>query len=82
MLKLGLTAEQIEAAICGDSPEILEDYSCDERGPACLILGWIDEARPLHVVIGYGNEPDVVNDVVTVYEPDARRWYNSRVRRQ
>jgi hypothetical protein len=81
MLKLGLTAEQIEGAICGDAPEIIEDYPDDERGPACLILCWADKARPLHVVIGYGYDPDVVNDVVTVYAPDDRQWYNYRVRR-
>jgi len=82
MLKLGLTTEALEEALCRDSPEIIEDYSEDERGPACLILGWADLARPLHVVVGYGPTPDVVTEVVTVYEPDARQWYGYRVRRE
>lgn len=82
MLKLGLTAERIEEVICGDAPEIIDDYPDDTRGAACLILGWTDEARPLHVVVGYGADPDIVNDVITVYEPDPKQWYNFRVRRR
>jgi hypothetical protein len=70
MLKLGLKAEDVEEAICRDTPEIIEDYPNDERGPACLVLGWADLARPLHVVVGYGATSDVVIEVVTVYEPD------------
>ena len=81
MLKLGLTAQDLEDAICGDAPEIIEDYPDDGRGPACLVLGWADLARPLHIVIGYG-DPDVETDVITVYEPDRSEWHNSRVRRR
>jgi hypothetical protein len=81
MLKLGLMAQDLEEAICRDSPEIIEDYPGDERGPACLVLGWADLARPLHIEVGYGLVPEAVIEVVTVYEPDARRWYNHRRRR-
>lgn len=82
MLKLGLTVADLEEAICRDSPEVLEDYPEDERGAACLVLGWADLARPLHIVVGYGPTLDVATEVVTVYEPDAREWYGSRVRRK
>jgi len=82
MLKLGLKVEDLEEAICRDSPEIIEDYPDDARGPACLVLGWADLARPLHVVVGYGLARDVVTEVVTVYEPDVHQWYNPRVRRK
>lgn len=81
MLKLGVKARDLEESICRDSPEIIEDYPVDERGPACLVLGWADLARPLHVVIGYGLMPDIEVEVVTVYEPDSRQWHNHRVRR-
>jgi len=82
MLKLGLNAENIEAAICDDRPEILEDYEFDARGPACLVLGWADLATPLHIVVGYGSEPGVAIEVVTVYMPDDRQWHNYRTRRR
>ena len=81
MLKLGVKAKDLEEAVCRDSPEIIEDYPDDERGPACLVLGWADLARPLHVVIGYGFMADVAIEVVTVYEPNGSQWYNHRVRR-
>jgi hypothetical protein len=81
MRKLGLTSQELEDAICRDAPEVLEDYPDDERGPACLVLGWPDLVRPLHVVVGYGG-PGVEIEVVTVYEPDRSEWHNSRVRRK
>lgn len=82
MLKRGLKAEDLEDAICRDSPEIIEDYPGDERGPACLVLGWADLARPLHVEVGYGLMPEASIEVITVYEPDPREWYNHKVRRR
>ncbi|MBI4245626.1 MAG: DUF4258 domain-containing protein [Candidatus Rokubacteria bacterium] len=82
MLKLGLKAADLEEAICQDAPEIIEDYPDDPRGPACLVLGWADLARPLHIVVGYGDLPNVPIEAVTVYEPDPRQWYDHRVRRR
>jgi hypothetical protein len=82
MLKRGLKAQDLEEAICRDTPEIIEDYPGDARGPACLILGWADLARSLHVQVGYGLVPDAAIEVVTVYEPEPREWYNHRVRRR
>jgi hypothetical protein len=88
MRKLGLSAAHIEEAICQDSPEIIEDYEFDGRGPACLVLGWADLAQPLllaqplHIVVGYGFLPQAAIEVVTVYEPDERKWHNHRVRRE
>jgi len=29
---------------------IIEEYTSDPRGKSCLILGWGDEERPIHVV--------------------------------
>jgi hypothetical protein len=81
MRKLGLRVEHLKTVIVDDAPEILEDYPGDERGPACLVLGWADLVRPLHVVIGYGDEPGAYIDVITVYEPDEHQWYNHRKRR-
>jgi hypothetical protein len=81
MRKLGIGVRDIEEAICHDSPEIIEDYPSDARGPACLVFGVADLARPLHIVVGYGHIPGAVIEVVTVYEPDVSQWINHRVRR-
>lgn len=82
MLKKGLSADDLEAAICKDDPEIIEDYPNDARGPACLVLGWLTLGRPLHVLVGYGTSQDVAIEVITTYEPEAPEWYNPSVRRK
>lgn len=82
MLKRGIKEEEVVEALCHDAPEIIEDYPGDARGPACLILGWADLARPLHVEVGYGPTSETAIDVITVYEPDSAQWYNPRVRRR
>jgi hypothetical protein len=45
------------------------------------ILGWADLARPLHIEVGYGLIPEAAIEVITVYEPDPREWYNYTRRR-
>ena len=80
MLKRGLAPVDLEEAICRDSPEVIEDYPNDPIGPACLVLGWLHLARPLHVVVGYGTSRDVEIEVITVYEPEVPDWYNPRMR--
>jgi hypothetical protein len=80
MRKRGLVPADLEDAICRDSPEVVEDDPNDTPGPACLVLGWLDLAPPLHVVVGYGSSQDVEIEVITVYEPEPPDWYNPRVR--
>jgi hypothetical protein len=79
----------MDKAICDDAPKIVDDYPEDPRGPCCLVAGMIDLARPLHVVVGYVNEPDLSSDeeepyfdVITVYEPEGNRQYNLREKRR
>jgi len=80
MVKRGISSAELEEAICRDAPEIIEDYPDDSRGPACLVLGWPDLLRPLHVVVGYGTSQEVPVEVITTYEPEPPEWYNPRVR--
>jgi hypothetical protein len=80
MLKKDISQKDLETAICDDAPEVIEDYPDDWRGPACLVLGWLEPTRPLHVVVGYGDSEDVAIDVITAYHPEAPDWYNPRVR--
>jgi len=76
------TAEEIAIAdirdaIMGQDAEILEDYPDDPRGPSCLVLAWMADSRPLHVVVSH--PPDVA--VITAYVPDRDRWADFRKRR-
>lgn len=59
--------------------EIIEDYPDDKYGPSCLILGFTQANRPLHIQCSYPSRPLV--KVITLYEPDPNEWTDFRVRR-
>lgn len=43
-----ISVNELERAISNES-EIIEDYPNDKYGPSCLVLGFTDGARPLHI---------------------------------
>ena len=47
-------AETREAIAAG---EVIEDYPNDKYGPSCLILGWTNARRPLHIQCSYPSRP-------------------------
>ena len=59
--------------------EIIEDYPEDKYGSSCLILGFTQAGRPLHIQCSYPSRPLV--KIITLYEPDPTRWSDFRVRR-
>jgi len=62
-----------------ESGEVIEDYPEDKYGPSCLVFGFTQAGRPLHVQCTYPSRPLI--KIVTVYEPDPSRWVDSRIRR-
>ena len=60
--------------------EIIEDYPQDKYGPSCLILGFTQIGRPLHIQCSYPSRP--VIKVITVYSPDPDEWEDWRVRKK
>lgn len=54
------------------SAEIIEEYPHDKPYPSQLALGWLG-IRPIHLVVAQ-NEKDEETIVITVYEPDPKRW--------
>jgi hypothetical protein len=58
---------------------VIEDYPEDKYGPSCLVLGFTEAGRPLHIHCSHPSRPLV--KIVTVYEPDPQRWIDFRVRR-
>ena len=72
-----ITVQAVRDAIIGGDVEVIEDYPDYPRGPSCLLLAWIADRTPLHVLVSY--PPDVA--VITVYVPDAERWIDYRARR-
>jgi hypothetical protein len=51
--------------------QIIEEYPADPRGPSCLILGYTQGNRPLHIVCGIIREELLV---ITAYEPSLEEW--------
>jgi len=59
--------------------DVIEDYPTDPRGHSCLMLGFGDSGRPIHVVC---SPKEDYLAIITAYLPDAREWMdNFRVRR-
>lgn len=54
------------------SRKVIEDYPTDQPYPSCLRLGFIKN-RPIHVVTAQATEEETIV-IITVYEPDLKRW--------
>jgi len=76
ILRVVSVQEMYEAVANG---EIIEDYPDDKYGPSCLILGFTQAGRPLHIQYSYPSRPLV--KIITLYEPDSAQWIDFRVRR-
>ena len=68
--------EEIREVIA--SGEIIEDYPEDKYGPSCLILGFTQAKRPLHIQCSYPSRSLI--KIITLYEPDEARWTDFRNR--
>ena len=69
---------EVEDAVLGRS-EIIEDYPDDKYGPNCLILGFYEAGRPLHLQCSYPSR-DIIK-IITLYEPHSNFWHNLRIRK-
>ena len=72
-----VTLQEIGEAIANG--ELIEDYPDDKYGPSCLILGYTQSGRPLHIQCSYPSRPLV--KIITLYEPDADLWIDFKVRK-
>jgi hypothetical protein len=72
-----ISVQELREAIA--SGEIIEDYPRDKYGPSCLILGFTQAGRPLHIQCSYPSRPLV--KIITLYQPDPKKWFDFRVRR-
>jgi hypothetical protein len=59
--------------------EIIEDYPQDPRGHSCLVLGFGDANRPVHVVC---SPKDEYLAIITAYLPDPAQWSDDFGRRR
>ena len=57
---------------------LVEDYPDDPRGHSCLLLGFGDRGRPIHVVVA---PKDDYLAIITAYVPDPTQWSPDFLRR-
>lgn len=59
--------------------QMIEDYADDKYTPSCLLFGFTDAGRPLHLQVSRA-DVDLIR-IITLYEPDPDEWYNYSERR-
>jgi Domain of unknown function (DUF4258) len=64
-----ITTKDIEQAIF--TGDVIEDYPEDTRGHSCLILGYGQDNRPIHVVCA---PKDEYLAIITTYIPNSLQW--------
>lgn len=72
-----ITVQEIREAV--ECAEIIEDYPNDKYGPSCLILGYTQAQRPLHIQCSYPSRPLI--KIITLYQPDPNLWLDLKVRK-
>ena len=70
-IERGIWSYEVDEAI--KTGEIIEDYPKDKYRPSCLILGWTEKKRPLHLQVSHPHPGEKIK-VITLYEPDLKEW--------
>ena len=70
---------EIEIKQIGMNANIIEEYPEDKYSPSCLLLGFTQTGRPLHIQVSR-TDTDLVK-IITLYEPNAEEWVNYSQRR-
>jgi len=70
MFLRAISSEELLEAL--DRAQVIEDYPDDKPYPSALLLGFTRSRRPLHVVGALDEQGQLI--IITVYEPDMRRW--------
>ncbi len=66
-----ISVAEIEEAF-SNGAKLVEDYPDDKYGPSCLLLGFSNAGRPLHLQCSYPSRALV--KIITLYEPDPDQW--------
>ena len=63
----------------GMTATVIEEYPEDKYSPSCLLLGFTEAERPLHIQVSLA-DGDLVK-IITLYEPLATEWIEYSRRR-
>ena len=72
-----ITPGEVEKVVVGG--EVIEDYAQDPRGHSCLLLGFGEADRAVHVVC---SPKDDYLAIITAYLPDPDQWSEDFKRRR
>ena len=61
--------------------EIIEEYWDDRPFPSCLVFGFTEKQKPVHIVIAINSDDQIIY-VITVYSPSKEEWENGFMRRK
>ncbi len=78
MVERNISDQEIRSA--GISAEIVEDYPGDKYSPSCLLLGFTQQHRALHLQVSRAPDQLLVR-IITLYEPSPVEWVDSMRRR-
>ena len=73
-----IRVKEIKEAIING--QVIEDYPDDKYGASCLISGCTQVQRPIH--IHCSNPERQLIKIITLYEPDPKRWNNDFTQRR
>ena len=73
-----IAVAEVEQAISSRC-QVIEDYPEDKYGSSCLILGFTDAGRPLHIECSYPTRSLI--KIITLYQPDPNLWIDYRIRK-
>jgi Domain of unknown function (DUF4258) len=76
-IERNISEKEIKEA--GLTIEVIEDYPDDKYSPSCLLLGFTQEDRILHIQVSTVDS-DLVK-IITLYEPDSDQWISYRERK-
>jgi hypothetical protein len=69
-IERNISEQEIRAA--GQNAIMIETYPDDKYSPSCLLLGFTETGRPLHLQVSVANT-DLVK-IITIYQPDDSQW--------
>ncbi len=65
----GICMKNIKQGMC--SGEVIEQYPEDFPFPSCLILGYMMDGKPIHIVL---SDEGSVSRIITAYIPTLDKW--------
>ncbi len=70
---------ELEIKEVGRNAKIIEEYPDDKYTSSCLILGFTNIKRPIHIQVSFADTEFV--KIITVYEPNEDEWIDYSKRR-